>query len=102
MPNVVFKIPQNVVEAHPELRDWAWNAGEMVAFSDIVNGAPSNITLEAYPRNDRLIIRSANIGSMNRMRQYSNGLGGTKEPSDDEVAAVLASRNPERELRIDE
>jgi hypothetical protein len=101
MPNVAFKIPRNVVNQHPEIGKRHWDAGEVVDLDELVEGAPANITLETYAQHGRIVVRSADAGSMIRMRRYSNFLGADAvDPG--EVSSVLAKRNPKHELRIDE
>lgn len=102
MPNVSFKIPRNVVDRHPEIGKRHWDAGEIVDLSDLVEGAPGNISLETYSQHGRIIVRSADAGSMIRMRKYSDSLGGVEAAKPEEVASVLAARNPRHELRVDE
>lgn len=102
MPKVVFKIPGNVVAAHPELKKWQWEAGDEVEFSSIVDGAPAGVRLEAYSYYGTIWVRAADAGSMVRMRRYSNEIGGEAKPDEGEVAKVLASRNPKKELAVGE
>lgn len=92
--DILFKLPKQIMEHHGiELRTHDWDTKPSLLF----NFGGQFFHLEMIARDGQRIVRSATVGSANRLRKYALTLGPDWKPSDEEVEAVLAKRNPKPE-----
>ena len=94
----VFKLPEAFLARHKDVLDtWDWARWpEMPLNAAVPNaGFTDDDKLEAIGRGASLIVRSKHPGTMKRMRAYAETLPGHRDPTPEEIAAVLKARNPE-------
>ena len=94
---VTFKLPPEVVAAHrAALESWPWGKTPEADLPGLIPGAGfvEGDKLEAIVRLGRTVIRAKNVGAITRMRAYADTLPQMPKPTAEDIAAVLAARNP--------
>lgn len=94
MTDITYKLPRQILYTHQaelDAIDWSSKQQHAVRLGD------QGFLLEVIQRDYQTIVRPATARHAIALRNYAMSLGPEYRPSDDETAAVLASRNPAEE-----
>lgn len=100
-----FKIPAEFWAVHGEaLKGWDWRRFPVLAVkevlpSEIVAGYPllEQVRLTLAADGKEPVVRPAGGGSAIRLRRYNDTLPQFPKPTREELAAILAKKNPPKE-----
>lgn len=95
MDNIIYKLPKQIMDRHgDELRAFDWSGCQEAVFKL----GDEAFHLEIVARDGQRIVRPKTLSSANRLRKYALSIAPDWKPTDEEVAAVLAKRNPKRDV----
>lgn len=96
---MIFKVPAEVWAAHGAiLSDWDWLEAPEMRLAEMFPGVGfiDTDTMTADRRRNGVFIACTTPGAMIRMRAWAETLPPVPKPTEEEIAAVLAKRNPEK------
>jgi hypothetical protein len=97
MSRIVWKVPAEFMERHGDvLRAWDWRRFPVLSLKAVLPEieALAYVRLEFAANGSQQVVRPAGGGSAVRLRRYNDTLPQHPKPSREEIAAVLARRNP--------
>lgn len=94
-----YKLPPEFMAAHGDVvRAWDWGASPILALKAVLPGIKALEDVRLHLRGEgEAIVCPVGGGSAIRLRRYNDTLPQFPKPTPEEVAAVLAKRNPQKD-----